>query len=58
MKKVDVSGLGVFVEIYSTKHYYTPQEMLQEAEKAIRRELIKYKKAEDNEQCIDSNSGC
>lgn len=58
MKKIEVGGLGVWVEIYSNKYHYTNEEMLREAEKTIRRELMKYQKAETNEQRTDANSGC
>ncbi len=42
MKKIEVQGLGVYIEIYKRKEQLTDLETMKEAEKAIRREVMKY----------------
>ncbi len=42
MKKVEIQGLGVHIEIYKRKEQLTDLEVLKEAEKAIRRMVMKY----------------
>ena len=42
MKKIEIYGLGgLHIEIYDVKDKYTNVEMMKEAEKAIKREIIK-----------------
>lgn len=48
MKKIEINGLGgLHIEIYDTKDKYTSIEMMKEAEKAIRREVLR----------VESNAG-
>lgn len=42
MKRIEVSGLGVYVEVYRRDGKYTDIEALKEAVKALQREIIKY----------------
>lgn len=40
MRKIEVRGLGVFVEIYDTNNRLNEIEMLKEAEKSIKRVVL------------------
>jgi hypothetical protein len=40
--KLDINGMGVFVEVYKRKEELTDIEMLKEADKAIRRRIMEY----------------
>lgn len=42
MKRIEIAGLGVHIEIYQRNDKYTDLEALKEAEKAVRREVIRY----------------
>ncbi len=42
MKHIEIHGLGVHIEVYKRKDEMTDLEVLKEAEKAIRREVMKY----------------
>lgn len=49
MKKVEIRGLGgLFIEIYDPKNSFTHEELLKQAEKTIRREVLKYELRSDN----------
>lgn len=41
MKRIDVQGMGVWIEIYQRNDKLDDIQVLKEAEKAIRREVIK-----------------
>ena len=41
MKRIDIQGMGVFVECYKRKEELTDTEMLKEAAKAITREVMR-----------------
>ena len=42
MKHIEIHGLGVHIEVYKRRDEMTDLEVLKEAEKAIRREVLKY----------------
>lgn len=41
MKKIEVNGLGVFIEIYKRREELTDIEVLKEAAKAITRDVMR-----------------
>lgn len=42
MKKIELKGIsGLYIEIYDTKDKFTREEILREADKAMRRELMR-----------------
>lgn len=41
MKRIDVDGIGIWIEIFKRDDKLTDIEAVKEAEKAIRREVIK-----------------
>lgn len=48
MKKIEVSGLGVFVEVYKRKDSLTDIEMLKEAVKTLQREVLRVQSNSSN----------
>lgn len=48
MKKIEVQGLGVWVEVYKRKDVLTDLEMLQEAVKTLQRELLRVQSNTNN----------
>lgn len=48
MNRIDVKGLGVFIEIYPRQDNLTHLEVLKEAHKAIGREVLRYESTINN----------
>lgn len=47
MKKIDIQGLGVWIEVYKRKDELTDLETLKEAVKALQREVMR-RETKDN----------
>lgn len=44
MKKIEVNGLGVYVEVWKRNEIFTDLETLKEAAKTLQREILRYEK--------------
>lgn len=56
MKKIEVQGLGVFVEVFKRKDILTDLEMLREAIKTLQREVLRVESSPNSHISGQSNS--